>query len=205
MKSCCVLDLDSTLVNMFGTDKDWSYTHGEKRPSVLASILDIKVSGGFMWGAKRPHCDLFLKTCFDLFDVVGVWSAGSTAYVEEVVVELFNVQNNLYPKFVWSKPKCVNGLIEDNFLRIKQKPLSLLFSEYPEIDPNRTLLIDDMQEVCEQDTLMHVHVPAFGGTFESLHSKDDTLLRLNNWMMSELPKSKDYKSISMKGVFTHGS
>lgn len=204
------MDLDSTLVNMFGTDKDWSYTSGEKRPEVLDRILDIKVTGNFMWGAKRPYCEHFLTTCFKLFDIVGVWSAGSTAYVEEVVVELFNVRMGLYPKFVWTKPNCVNGLVNSsdilsNPLRIKQKPLSLLFKAYPDIDPNRTLIIDDMHDVCEQDTLLHVHVPAFGGTFESLHVKDDALLRLSDWMEINLPKSKDYKSLPLKGVFEYAS
>jgi len=199
MLSCVILDLDSTLVNMFGTEKEWVYMKGETRPEVLQRVLNIRVNGNFMWGAKRPHCDGFLKTCFEIFDAVGVWSAGSTPYVEEIVAELFDPLGKR-PDFIWSKPDCVDGLLEDGTLRVKQKPLWKLYHRYPEFDPQKTLIIDDNFQVCEQDTLNHVHVPGFDGTYESLHTNDDTLLDLSNWMLERLPNSRDYKSLSLKGV-----
>ena len=178
MKSCAVLDLDSTLVNMFGTDKEWNYMLGETRQDVLANTLDVKVHGNFMWGAKRPHCNAFLKACYETFDMVGVWSAGSVDYVDQIVEELF-APLGLRPAFVWAKPMCVDTAVESDrgsipegteLLKVKQKPLSKLFHAFPQIDPKRTLIFDDMKDVCEQDVLYHVHVPGFDGTFDTLHS-----------------------------------
>ena len=207
MKSCAVLDLDSTLVDMFGTEEEWRYMLGEKRQKVLASTLTIKVAGNFMWGAKRPYCDEFLAACFETFDLVGVWSAGSVEYVDEVVQELFGGDRK--PAFIWAKPMCVESVViggvdsAPEVLKTRQKPLSKLFKEYPNIDPDRTLIFDDMIEVCQQDSLHHVHVPAFFGKYDSLHSEDNSLLQLSRWMKTHVAKFHDYKRLALKGVVSH--
>ena len=180
---------------------------GERRKKVLANTLTIKVDGNFMWGAKRPHCDEFLTTCFETFDLVGVWSAGSVEYVDEIVQELFGTRWKL--AFIWAKPMCVESIViggtdsDPEVLKNRQKPLSKLFKEFPYIDPNRTLIFDDMIEVCQQDSLHHVHVPAFTGKYDSLHSEDDSLLRLSNWMKTQLTKFHDYKRLTLKEVVEH--
>lgn len=237
MKSCAVLDLDSTLVNMFGDEKTWDYMQGETRPKVLAATLNIKVNGNFMWGAKRPYCDSFLKACFQTFDLVGIWSAGTTEYVNEIVIDLFGAgsalnsneragsaldltvkdshpsstwdskKGDLIPSFIWSKPMCEDSAVRydhtPDLMRVKQKPLSKLLKAFPQIDPKRIMIFDDMRDVCEQDALQHIHIPGFNGTYDSIHSEDDTLLKLSSWLKTDVKTSRDYSKLKLPRNIKH--
>ncbi len=198
MKSCAIIDLDSTVVNTFGTENNWSFVAHETRPGVKKRIYDIKVNGNFMWGTRRPFHKEFLNACLKYFDIVGVWSAGSAPYVKEIVEEVFEQR----PYFVWSKNDCTVGFLEEGYLRVRQKPLSKLFEEYPMIDPNRTLIFDDVESVCEQDSLLHVHVPPWHGDLETLYLEDTHLQSLSKWIATKIPNSQDYKTIPLKGAFS---
>lgn len=185
MKSCIVLDLDATLVNTFGDIHTWKFIdqHSNDR------IFDIKTSGSFLWGTKRPGVDQFLKACFHHFDMVGVWSAGAYDYVYKIVEEIFVKR----PDFIWTRRDCVPTIFEEE--EVVQKPLEKLFKFYPQINPRKTLIVDDYLDVCGQNSLYHVHVPAWRGQFDSINNNDDVLLRLARWL-KELKNFEDYKFAS---------
>ncbi len=194
--SCLVIDLDETLVHFFGTIEDWDYIEEYDNPTVKDRILDIKVEGDFMWGIARPFTREFLKIAQNTFDVVGIWSAGVESYVGEIAKELFP---NTEPYFVWSRKKC--EVMTTDAETVRQKPLSKLFKSYPEIDPNRTLIIDDRSEVCTQDTLIHIDMPIWDATLSDIDRTDNSLRCLGQWFQKVVPTSKNLKTAVTKGIF----
>lgn len=198
-KSCAVLDLDSTLVHIWGDETDWHFVEGEARRNAITRLVDIRFGEQFMWGTRRPYVEDFLQSCYNHFDVVGVWSAGIKPYVEEIVKEVF-YNNGFTPDFVWSKNDCVRTFHEESEKTMRQKPLSKLYSAFPHIDPNRTLLFDDNEWACEQDPLNHVMVPPWCGDLETLHVEDQVLLKVARWI-EQLKGEENYKMVSTKGLF----
>jgi hypothetical protein len=196
-RSCCVLDLDSTLVNTFGTEQNHHFIKGETRKDPTDRFFDLSFDGIYMWGAVRPHCRVFLESCFEVFDVVGIWSAGLEPYVHEIAYEVFTNQG-FTPDFVWSKEDCVQTYHEEFENLVRQKPLSKIYTNLGDIDPKRTLLFDDNMSVCSQDPLNHVTVPAWCGELESLHVPDTYLLEASKWIKQKVSKARDYTSLSHK-------
>jgi len=195
-KSCLVLDLDETLVHFFGSEDDWDFIEDYESNEVRSRILDIKVEGEFMWGVARPYTKEFLYNVQSLFDVVGIWSAGVKSYVEEIAKELFPVTQ---PYFVWSRDKCI--VMTTNTNTVRQKPLSKLFAAFPEIDPKRTLILDDRSEVCHQDTLSHIDMPVWDATFSDIDRTDISLKCICEWMKEIVPTSRNYRTAITKGIF----
>jgi hypothetical protein len=195
MKSAIVLDLDSTLVDTAGKLDDWHVAEAEMASNSSSDIFNVNADGFYMWGTRRPYCEDFLHACFDTADVVGVWSAGGKAYVDEIVEELFTTTVRK-PDFVWCKEDCVMTLRGDKILR--QKPLSKLWQAYPNIDRRRTLLIDDAVDVCDQHPLNHIVVEPWDGGTRTFNRKDKTLLILATWMKENLPHSKDFTEIPIR-------
>ena len=81
-----------------------------------------------MWGTKRPHVDDFIDHCFETFDMVIIWSAGTEKYVNKVVENLFYKRK---PHHVFHRDHCLMSLTH-NGEEIRQKPLSLLSKRVPE-------------------------------------------------------------------------
>lgn len=198
MKSCVVLDLDSTLVDMFGESHNWNLASQEFRKNALERIINIDAEGSFFWGTKRPHLDLFLKTCFETFDIVGVWSAGAKHYVREVVKEIM-IDKGYCPHFVWSKEYCVPTFLPETSYIVKQKPLAKVIDTFPEINPNKIIIVDDKKFVCEQDRTSHIWLKAWGSGYHTVHEDDDTLLRISEWMKN-LKEHENFKYVSMKEI-----
>uniref|UniRef100_A0A6C0CIB1 FCP1 homology domain-containing protein n=1 Tax=viral metagenome TaxID=1070528 RepID=A0A6C0CIB1_9ZZZZ len=200
MRSCSVIDLDSTMVHIWGDEHDWFVVEGESRPNATNRLIDIKFDVDFMWGTRRPYTDEFLHACYNHFDLVGVWSAGIGPYVNEIVEEVF-ISRGFNPDFIWSKKDCVRTFHEESGQQIYQKPLTKLYNQLGNIDPNRTLLFDDNVWACEQDPLNHVLIPAWCGDLETLHIDDHSLLRVSKWIEQKVASSRNYKMLSLKGVF----
>lgn len=199
LKSCAVIDLDSTLVHTFGNDSTWTFIDFKENKRLKQRIFDIRYSGVFKWGTIRPGTDKFLKTCFEVFDIVGVWSAGAYEYVHQIVDEIFPRR----PDFIWTREDCVPSIFnkdEDHNQRINtvvQKPLEKILLHYPDINPKQMLIFDDYRDVCEQNALYHVHVPAWEGQYDTLNNSDATLVKLSKWLPS-LKNYDDYKFASPK-------
>lgn len=194
MKSCAVLDIDATLVDMFGTYDNWNLVKNETEKAVLDRVINIECNGNFIWGSLRPHVYTFIDSCFRNFDMVGIWSAGEETYVKEITKELF-LDRNLCPSFIWTKKYCVSQLDWENNLIVKQKPLSKLWKAFPEINPEQTLIFDDRSDVTSQDLLNHVWVPIWGNGYETMHKEEDFLLNLSN-KLDSLSQKENYRFTS---------
>jgi TFIIF-interacting CTD phosphatase-like protein len=192
MKSVIILDLDATLVNTFGDAENWIEVNDECRDEQCKRLYNVKSESGFLWGAKRPHLDHFLATCFDNFDVVGVWSAGSHMYVNEIVIEIFRDQQ---PDFVWSKEDCVSCYVEWNETYVRSKPLAKIWDTFPHFDKKRTLLIDDAEDVCIQNPLNHILIPPWTGSFDTLSKPDEVLLVLSAWIEQNAHKTTNFRTV----------
>lgn len=197
-KSCLVLDLDSTLITTFGEERDWKYMADHGSRSLVHKTYDLDIDGIMMWGTKRPYLREFLETSFEVFDIVGVWSAGTSEYVREVVREIFPRR----PDFIWTRKDCVEHMELLSKVIILQKPLTKLFRSCPDIDPKRTLIVDDYSSVCRQDTLYHIQIPEWRGRFKSLTAVDQSLKQLAEWFETHLPYAEDFKFLSHKGIFS---
>lgn len=193
-QSCIILDLDSTLINTFD---------GFSSPEALDSYEspeDVYNLFGNYYGVFRPGISQFLETCFSNFDQVCVWSAGTEDYVAEVVskIKAFSIKK---PYFVWSREYCVSVYNGDQSLL--QKPLSKVFAAYPNIDPKRTFILDDYRDVCQQDSLYHIHIPAWKGEIEEINRKKDNHLKsLTSWIKNtNIYDVKDFRDLSHGNIF----
>lgn len=197
MKSVLVLDLDATLVNTFGNINDWIEVDEECRTEQCKRLFSVKSEAGFLWGAKRPHLDHFLETSFNNFDVVGVWSAGSYQYVNEIATDICR---NYALDFIWTKEDCVTCYVEENDSYVRSKPLFKLWDEYPEFDMKRTLLADDAPDVCAQNPLNHILVPPWQGRWDSLTKSDDVLIVFSEWILENAKTEPDFTTIKMPNL-----
>jgi hypothetical protein len=190
------LDLDATLVDTFGDEEIRQYLDDED-PQLMERYFEINSDSYMMWGSLRPHTKEFLATCQEVFDMVGIWSAGTYDYVHMIVDDVLEIE----PSFVWTRNDC--EFHYDPYLCevIRQKPLQLLFDAMPCIDPKRTLIVDDYSSVCRQDTLQHIHLPAWRGAFAGLIKPDDALLKLGTWFQETISTAEDYKFIPHKDIF----
>jgi len=193
-KSCIVLDIDATIVDMFGSCNNWHLIKSEYRKEILDRVVTIDIGDTFYWGSKRPHLNEFLTSCFETFDIVGIWSAGKREYVHEIAQELF-ISKGFCPNFIWSKEYCVPQYIFKHDLIVKQKPLAKLYHVFPEIDPKKTIIIDDRSDVTSQDMLNHVWIPIWGNGYETFGKQDDVLLRISK-QFSKLKGKENYKHVS---------
>lgn len=194
MLSAAVLDLDASLVDTYGGSQDWSEVEGDGRPKIKERLFTISPTGEHMFGSKRPHCLNFLKTCYAVFDIVGVWSAGSEPYVNEVTLELFKTMPRM-PDFIWTKADCSQTYYEDTNVIVRQKPLEKLWFHFPNIDRKRTLLFDDMQDVCSQNPLNHILLPQWKGNMSAFHKDDDVLEVMSDWLQHDLKGVKDFRTV----------
>lgn len=194
-RSVLVLDVDATLVNVFGTRNNWFEVEGETREEPVRRLFSIETpEHDYMWGVKRPHVDTFIKVSFETFDCVGIWSAGAYSYVHEIATELFkNAPRS--PDFIWTKTDCVPYYKVEDGTYIKTKPLEKLWSRYKHFDPKRTILLDDNMDVCAQNPLNHVLVPHWEGGLDCLHKHDDVLKTLTSWFQREVSGAHDFRRL----------
>lgn len=84
---CIVLDLDETLVHTERdneTDVEAMFSNSNY-PQLRKQIYQVQTSTGPLWGVMRPELEVFLKFCFEYFDIVAIWSAGKPEYVNNVL------------------------------------------------------------------------------------------------------------------------
>ncbi|EPS62427.1 hypothetical protein M569_12362 [Genlisea aurea] len=93
---------------------------------------------------KRPHCDDFLKFCFEKFNV-GIWSSRTKRNVEPILDYLLgNDKQKL--AFIWDHSHCVDSGFSSLERRNKPllvKKLKRLWESGGEFNETNTLLLDD--------------------------------------------------------------
>lgn len=149
MKKTIVLDLDETLVHTFGETDTLKKIklltdprHIElRRECFILDFYDAREGKQYhLWGIKRPYLDEFLENCFNLFDIVIVWTAGSTDYADAIVNNIFKKP----PHLIFSREHC------RQFKNYIIKPLKDLFDYEPKLEKltsiKHMIMIDDYEE-----------------------------------------------------------
>jgi len=164
-RSCCVLDVDETLVHTYITPFRSTYVS----PTTKDRIYHITVDGTKMWGIKRPYLPLLIACVFNIFDDVGVWSAGTREYIETLLPIIFGDKKDKL-LFVWTRENCLET---DG---IYYKPLELLFRAFTNLNKHNTLIFDDRIDVSMYNLDNHVLIPLFSPHVKTLTLHDDCLI-----------------------------
>lgn len=174
-----VLDLDATLVHSFYKD-DPRIEHikeQKKHGDRLQSIKFFEQENGKesttkteMYTMLRPHIDHFLDfvQTKGMFRKVGVWTAGSEAYAEQIIKHTFS---DYPPDFVWARTKCHE--LKDGTLT---KPLKLL-ANHLGVRVENLLIIDDMDYSVACNVNHGLTIPGYDAV-TGAEDEDDALKKL---------------------------
>lgn len=191
-----VLDLDETLVsssddiNSLGNLKLYSTSDNMRLRERVYHITVQDTNGPSikLWGTLRPYARELIKWMRAAYSEVVIWSAGTEGYVQAICDELFRDIDP--PDTVFSRLDC--KIINDNYY----KPLHPTFTEE---ELANTLIFDDRYGVTAGNFGNEVLIPAYepSETLESLNQEDDTLQRLQRWlMMPEVINCDDVRTMS---------
>lgn len=197
-----VLDLDETLVHSFAPkDNFLSFAEDltdEQRKRVYA--LDFP-GGETLFGYIRPGAENLIKTAFDEFESVAIWSAGTEFYVHEVVKLLFKDEP---PLFVMTRNDCNELKINRNELACRYKPLEIIYKKYPGHNEANTLIVDDRIDISKLNCLNSIQIPEFNLTSNNSMSllNDTSLEVLSSWFQtSEFRNTSDVRTLKAKSPF----
>ncbi|MFH1845285.1 MAG: HAD family hydrolase [bacterium] len=140
-----VLDLDETLI------------HASRRP--LARDPDFCVFDYFIY--KRPHVDVFLRTCLSWFQV-GVWSSSGTRYAAAVAENLFEHPSEL--AFCWAQDRCITRFHWQTGENSYLKPIKKL--QRKGYAKEKILYVDDSPEKLIRSYGNAIYVRTFDGIDE---------------------------------------
>lgn len=167
MKKTVVLDIDRTLVHSvpkYIAKDEWKDTF---------EWFDIITHISFI----RPHVRDFIEFLFNDGYNVGIFTAGSREYAEEVVEELFKERK---PLFIFS-----NNEYDEAFdLYGKMKPIEYIMEKYP----GECILIDDSNSVYKDNMERCYRIKPFFVCFDDIPNynagceKDTQFIDCMNWM-----------------------
>lgn len=189
-KKTIILDLDETLVHTFSSTT--GFDSASKNPNLKNRIFSFTLDGEFMWGFIRPFAHDFISLLQKYYNI-GVWSAGLRDYVEKIVSILF-VQP---PVFVWSREDCEDVYLPSENQVVKKKPLTKLYNHFPCLNRTNSLIIDDRDDVCDENTSNHIHIPSYELNQKKIdhNHKDDSLECLCKYLL-DLVNVRDVRSMS---------
>lgn len=212
---CIVFDLDQTFVNTF---EDYEclrrldlFTNPktfELRKRVykmnLEDIGERKGAGTELpqWGIMRPHLKEFLVFCSSYFNVVTVWSAGLTPYVQEIVLDIF--KGIKAPRLVFSRDQCKERIKDKH--TVYEKPLKDMYQLVPQMNETNTFILDDREYSFDSvnpdnGILIPPYTPPC--TLDGLAIDDPTLLQLKAWLLQpEVMQAKDVRTLDKSRIFT---
>lgn len=184
-----VLDLDSTLISSITNDNFkilFPTLRQEQKAKLLKMPRKTLLNGEYV-AFQRKHLQAFLDWLFDNFNVM-VWSAGSKAYVEDIVNKIILHRPGRKLDYVFSYNHClISGAIGSK----GTKNLQVLWSlNDPRYTPKNTIIVDDTPEVAEDNKQHHYKIREF----EIMNPKtwqDDGLYQLTRYLKQF--RSKPFK------------
>ena len=141
-KKLLILDLDETLI----------YATEEK----LDREPDFIVGQYFVY--KRPFVELFLKFCFENFEVA-VWTTATKSYAEEILKEI--LKDNQTLKFLWTRERCTLAFDEEEREHFFVKRMSKIRRRGYNL--NAVIVVDDSPNVWKDSYGNLVRVNKFEG------------------------------------------
>lgn len=153
-KVVLILDLDGTLI--YSSEKELEHPYE----------VEFETMGYTYFLYKRPHLDLFLKCCYEWFDV-RIWTAAFKDYAETVVDLL--LPHELERPVIYSREHCTD------FKARLVKDLSTL----NDFDAKSTIIIDDFHKSFRFQPNNGLLINSFEG-----NPKDTSLLEMLPFLWS---------------------
>ena len=202
MEKNIILDLDETLVHTLGV----KLPTGKEGRSLIDKYQDKlyivesvtlnnsnKIKNERLWGITRPKLNEFMSFCFDTFEYVIIWSAGTERYVKDIVNRV--LCDSQCPHYVFTREDCYTD--DDGYLK---KPIKYLKSNNPELtDLNleNTLIVDDRDDNFDYEPHNGIKIPEF-----SPEKIDSALEDLMVWFKSsDFVNSTDVRELDKSGIF----
>jgi len=173
-----VLDLDETLVHC---RCDWYGGEGPEREA------DHHICGSFQM-YERPGVRDFLTWCFENFRDVGVWTAGTLPYAQEVLPILCDMNKF---SFVWGRERCGSRRDMETHETHWVKDIAKLRKRG--YSKHKILCVDDTPQNFYRSYGNFVHMPAYYGD-----PGDDMLPRLAEYL-EELGPLSNVRSVDKRG------
>lgn len=197
-----IMDLDETLVHTFEPRDNFDQFYEELTPEQKSRIYVLRFpNGDVLSGYVRPFAEEFLKTAFDEFETVSVWSAGTKNYVDMIVDVVFKDQR---PHFIMSRTDCNELKLKDENTACRFKPLEVVYHRHPTHNESNTIIVDDRHDICKLNCMNNIRIPEFlmdNFNYE-IYVNDKTLSILADWFRSnEFRSSKDVRSIKSRSPF----
>lgn len=198
-----VLDLDECLVHVYSDKVDWRLYNTLQKPEHYprrSDVFLVQLPKDRMWGVKRPHLDNFLAYCFQHFQTVSVWSAGTAEYVHAVVEQIF--RDWPQPKLILTRNHVLYEEQEEND-RFYCKPLQVFFKHMPEANRTNTLLVDNQFSNSKYDPENIIHVPDFlpKQSLEGIYANDDCFTTLIAWFKEKKKTVNDVRDLDKRNIF----
>ena len=193
-----VLDIDSTLLQAVPTANIF---HLLNNPELMAtgriSVLEMMPETSVIW---RPHVFEALSKFGKSFDCLGIWTAGIRQYGLAVAHEISKRSTEM--QFVFCREKCHmdrNG----NYTKPNSFLLQVTHGLSEIINPNNILLIDD-KPYSPNPVENGILIPPYEINYfsvENVMAEDTYLIDLANFLIQELPKTKDYRKLDRTRIF----
>jgi hypothetical protein len=197
-----VMDLDETLVHTFDPKDNFEAFAEDLTDEQRSRIYVLRFpSGESLWGYVRPYAEDFLRVAFEEFDTVGVWSAGTSYYVNLIVQILFKDQQ---PAYVMSRDQCNELVLKKEPMPCRFKPLEILYHRYPDHNEANTVIVDDRHDICSLNCMNNIRIPEYLLNHTSYPTlvDDVTLLILAEWFQSpEFRSAPDVRKIKGRSPF----
>lgn len=163
-----ILDLDETLL----------FTECESEKE-----YDFIVCENFMV-KKRPYLDEFLNALFEMEFRIGIWTASTEKYANEIVSNLFGKDYEQRLEFVYSRSQCNfknntkhSFFTSEKIITIKNlKKIWKKKSLKSKWNKTNTLILDDNNTTFSKNYGNSIPIPAWSNHY--LYKNDDALQRL---------------------------
>ena len=195
VQSTLVLDVDQCLLNSFIAEGDpvnslellsvaMQTANVHNRERMMSTSFHQEGQWYDFCAVKRPGLDDFLAQARQLFDNVGVWTAGAPEYAAPIVEEIF--RDHYIPDFV---------LTRDDTIKIPgappgadyHKPLSVIEKKLPNVGIDRrfTLFLDDTNRNFLHNPDNGITIPRFEPpNIDPFATGDICLPQLVSWLQS---------------------
>lgn len=174
-----VLDLDETLIHAALISDTGG--HYDRPSDFYVADVQYKVY-------KRPGVHDFLEHCFSTFKSVGLWTAGTLPYAQEILPHLCDMSRF---SFVWGRERCTRQknmeTWEEYWVKDIQKLKKFGFSK------SQILCVDDSPEKFERSFGNYIYIPPFEG------DPDDGYLVLLRQFLDQLGPLPDMRSVEKRG------
>lgn len=194
-----VLDMDECLIHLFEVSKSGYLRAIENDPKTVSYrhhffqvYADLEKKSEASYGIMRPGLVDFLEYCFENFEYVVLWSAGTDYYVEQVSDFIFS-QINQVPKEVLARSRC--KVVVDK--KTKEKTFTKPLQHLPYVSLERCFFVDDREDNGMFNVENHILIPEFEPECTAASIKksltDRCLYDLIEWF--ESPKVKNATDI----------